>query len=258
MDPEKLWQAARAAADAARPVTLAGFRRGLAVESKRDDYDPVTAADRDAEAAMRAVLARLRPDDGILGEEHGAEAGTSGLTWVLDPIDGTRAFVAGAPTWGTLIAVNGGAAPLCGLIEQPYVGERFEGGFGEARLWRGGESASIRTRAVASLSQAIVMSTFPEVGAEEEGAAFARLASRCLLTRYGLDCYAYALVAAGHVDLVVEAGLAPYDIQGPMAVVEGAGGIVTAWDGGPAQDGGRVIAAGCRAVHEAAMEVLAG
>ena len=248
----------RAAADAARAVTLSGFRRGLAVESKRADYDPVTAADRDAEAAIRAVLARMRPDDGILGEEHGAAPGTSGLQWVLDPIDGTRAFVAGAPTWGTLIAVNEGGPPVLGCIEQPYVGERFEGGFGAARLIRGEREEPIRTRSVGALSEAIILTTFPEVGSEEDGALFARLAARCLLTRYGLDCYGYALVAAGHVDLVVEAGLAPYDIQGPMAVVQGAGGIVTAWDGGPAERGGRVIAAGCARIHEAALEVLAG
>ena len=116
----------------------------------------------------------------------------------------------------------------------------------------------IRARETDALSEAIILTTFPEVGSEEEAALFARLSRECLLTRYGLDCYGYALVAAGHVDLVVEAGLAPYDIQGPMAVVQGAGGIVTSWDGGPAERGGRVVAAGCARVHEAALAVLAG
>ncbi|WP_245883675.1 inositol monophosphatase family protein [Hasllibacter halocynthiae] len=256
--------AAHAAADAAAPETLARFRCGVAVDDKggtdaRPGFDPVTEGDRAAEAAMRSALAGLRPQDAILGEEEGRSPGTSGLEWVLDPIDGTRGFIAGTPVWGTLVAVcPEGGRPCYGIVDQPWTGERFAGGWGEAALRRQGVERSLRTRKVRALSEATVLTTFPEVGTKAEGAAFARVAERCRLTRYGLDCYAYALVACGTADLVIEAGLARYDIAAPMALVEAAGGIVTAWDGGPAQHGGRVVAAGCRAVHDAVLELLAG
>ena len=255
---------AHALADAAARETLARFRRrDLGVQDKGGSrldasaFDPVTEADRAAEAAMLAVLARRRPDDAVLGEEHGARAGTTGLTWVLDPIDGTRAFVAGAPVWGTLIAIGDADGPAFGIVDQPYIGERFAGGFGEARLRRGGEEAPLRVRPCEGLGAATLLTTHPEIGTPAERAAFDRLAGRVRLVRHGLDCYGYAMVAAGFADLVVEAGLQPYDVQAPMALVEAAGGVVTAWDGGPARDGGRVIAAGDRGLHRAALEVLA-
>jgi myo-inositol-1(or 4)-monophosphatase len=256
---EDLTATALELADAARAVTLTHFRSTALVADNKaaSGFDPVTEADRAAEQAMRAVLARRRPDDGILGEEFGRVEGTSGYTWVLDPVDGTRAFLAGAPTWGVLIAVNAGGPPLLGVIDQPFIGERFFGGFGAA--WSDGPTGRrvLASRPPRPLSEAILFTTFPEVGSPEEGAAFHDLAARVRLTRYGLDCYAYALVAAGQVDLVVEAGLNPYDIQGPMAVIEAAGGIVTDWKGGPAQDGGRVLAAANAKVHAAALEILA-
>lgn len=250
---------AHALADAAAAETLPRFRRRDlgAISKEAARFDPVTEADRAAEAAMLTVLARRRPQDAVLGEEHGARAGTSGLTWVLDPIDGTRAFITGAPVWGTLIAVGDGRGPAFGLIDQPYTGERFSGGFGAARLARTGTEVPLAVRPCAGLGEATLLTTHPEIGTPEERAAFEALARRCRLVRYGLDCYAYAMVAAGHADLVVEAGLHAYDIQAPMAVVEAAGGVVTAWDGGPACGGGRVIAAGDRGVHRAAMEILA-
>ena len=248
---------AHALADAAGAATLRHFRTALAVESKGRAFDPVTAADREAEAAMRAVLARLRPQDGILGEEGGASAGESGLTWVLDPIDGTRAFLAGAPTWGVLIAVSDASGPRGGIVDQPFTDERFEGWDGEGAAWsRGEERRPLVVRATAALAEATILTTFPEVGTPEEGAAFARLAARCRLARYGLDCYGYALLAAGHVDLVVEAGLQPWDVAAPIAVIEAAGGIVTDWEGGPAHGGGRVLAAATPALHAAAMAAL--
>ncbi len=259
-DIEELQRVASAVADAAAGETLPRFRRPMAAEDKGAPgcgFDPVTEADRAAEAAMRAVLARLRPDDGILGEEEDAVRGTSGLTWTLDPIDGTRAFLAGAPTWGTLIACGPDeGAPIVGLIDQPYIGERFAGGPGGATVTRGTDRKTLMTRELPALSEAILLSTFPEIGTPEEAAAFGRVAARARLTRYGLDCYGYALVAGGHADLVIEAGLAPYDIRGPMAVVRAAGGIVTAWDGGPAESGGRIVAAGCAAVHAEAVAFL--
>lgn len=250
--------AAHALADAARPVVLRHFRGPrLSAENKRaEGFDPVTEADRAGERAMRAALAGLRPEDAILGEEYGASAGTSGLTWVLDPIDGTRAYMSGTPTWGVLIAVSDAAGPLYGIIDQPYTGERFEGGLGHARLSGPHGRAPLAVSPAPALAEATLFSTFPEVGTPEEGAAFAALSRQVRLTRYGLDCYAYGLLAAGQIDLVVEAGLQPYDIHAPIAVIEAAGGIVTDWQGRPAHGGGRVLAAASRALHAAALEVL--
>ena len=251
---------AHALADAAARETLPRFRRrDLAVEDKGPGaFDPVTEADRAAEAAMLAVLAERRPRDAVLGEEHGARPGETGLTWVLDPIDGTRAFVCGAPVWGTLIAVGDADGPGFGIVDQPYTGERFAGGFGTAALARDGRSTTLSVRACPALAGATLLTTHPGIGTEAERGAFDRLAGRVRLVRHGLDCYGYALVASGFADLVVEAELQPYDVQAPMALVEAAGGVVTSWDGGPAADGGRVLAAGDRTLHAAALEVLAG
>ena len=255
---KELKQVAGAAADAANKVTLSYFRFGeLATESKEQDgYDPVTRADREAELAIRDVLAQLRPDDGILGEEFGQKAGTTGLTWILDPIDGTRGFVAGTPNWGTLISVERDGQPLLGQIDQPYIGERFLGVGTGATLRHGGKTRDIGTRATRPLSEAIIFTTFPEVGTKEQEAAFHRLARKTQLTRYGMDCYAYALLAAGQIDLVVEAGLAKYDIHAPAALIAAAGGIVTDWKGGPAHQGGDALAAANPEIHAAAMAVL--
>jgi len=250
---------ANAMADAARDVTLRYFRSAEVVTDNKLEagFDPVTQADRDAELAMRAVLADLRPEDGILGEEHGAVAGVSGRRWVLDPIDGTRAFIAGMPTWGTLIGLEAGSEVLLGLVDQPYIGERFTGFEGKAQFARAGRSVEMACRSAGQLSDAILFSTFPEVGTDMERRAFEAVAREVRLTRYGTDCYAYALLAAGHVDLVIEAGLNNYDILGPIGVIEAAGGIVTTWDGGSANAGGRIIAAANAGLHEAAMKLLA-
>jgi histidinol phosphatase-like enzyme (inositol monophosphatase family) len=254
----ELMDTAHALADAARAVIIPLFRsRTLAVEEKPGaDFDPVTLADRAAEDAMRAILARDRPDDGILGEEFGSKTGTTGLTWVLDPIDGTRGFMSGTPTWGVLIAVSDENGPLYGLIDQPYIGERFQGGFGLANLKGPFGETDLKTRATKRLKDAILFTTFPEVGTSAEGAAFHAVADKTKLTRYGMDCYAYGLVAAGQVDLVIEAGLNPYDIQAPIAVVQAAGGLVTDWQGGPAHHGGRVIAAANAEIHAQALAHL--
>jgi histidinol phosphatase-like enzyme (inositol monophosphatase family) len=255
----ELWPVAEALADAARVHTLAHFRQHtLVATSKRDDFDPVTEADRSAEAAMRQILKERRPDDSVLGEELGTFAGTSGITWVLDPIDGTRGFISGTPTWGVLIAVSDASGPRLGLIDQPYIGERFMGGGGRASVIGPMGTHALGTRATRTLSEATLFSTFPEVGTAEEGAAFARVAQAARLTRYGCDCYAYALLAAGQIDLVIEAGLQPYDVHAPIAVIEAAGGIVTDWRGGPAHGGGRILAAATPELHAAAMERLAG
>lgn len=249
-----------ALADVARIATLAHFRRpGLAADSKEAArFDPVTVADRLSEERMRAVLADHRPQDGILGEEFGATPGTSGLTWVLDPIDGTRGYLSGTPTWGVLVSVRDAAGPIYGIIDQPYIGERFEGGLGIARVSGPMGTAPLATRPPRALAEAIVFTTFPEIGTADEAAAFRRVASRARLVRFGADCYAYALVAAGQIDLVIEAGLQAYDVQAPIAVIEAAGGIVTDWQGRPAHDGGRILAAANSTVHAEALALLNG
>lgn len=247
-------------ADVARGATLAHFRtRDLAAENKETQrFDPVTAADRLSEQRMREVLARRRPADSILGEEFGPFTGTSGLTWVLDPIDGTRGYLSGTPTWGVLISVRDDQGPLYGIIDQPYIGERFEGGLGRARVVGPMGEAALAVRGPRPLAQSILFSTFPEVGTPDEGAAFRRVAPHARLVRYGMDCYAYALIAAGQIDLVIEAGLQAYDVQAPIAVIEAAGGIVTDWQGRPAHDGGRILAAASRELHAEALALLNG
>jgi len=261
IDPElaaELIATAEAMADAARPVTLKHFRdvRLVAENKLTDGFDPVTLADRAAETAMRSVLADRRPDDGIFGEEFGKSPGTSGLTWVLDPIDGTRGYISGTPTWGVLIAVNQGDAPILGVIDQPFIGERFLGGLGRADCHGPHSTGALNTRDTPALADAIVFTTFPEIGTTVDRAGFEAVAKQAKLTRYGMDCYAYALLAAGQIDLVIEAGLSAYDIQAPIAVIEAAGGIVTDWTGGPAHHGGRVLAAGSARLHRAALDIL--
>lgn len=258
LDQKEIERVAYAMADAARSVILPYFRRAdLTADNKLEGgFDPVTVADRAAEKAMRAILAKERPEDAIYGEEFGVSEGTSGLTWVLDPIDGTRGFISGTPTWGVLIALSDDTGPIFGIIDQPYIGERFVGGFGTAQVDGPLGQAALSTRKTSMLSDAIVFTTFPEVGSTQEGAAFAAVAKQAKLTRYGMDCYAYALVATGQIDLVIEAGLLPYDIQAPIAVIKAAGGIVTDWQGGPAHQGGRVLAAANADIHAQALAIL--
>ena len=256
----ELLSVAHAMADAARPIAMRYFRsHGQDIENKlTGDFDPVTVADRAIERAMRDILAARRPDDAILGEEYGQSDGSSGLTWVLDPIDGTRGYISGTPTWGVLIAVGGAAGPQIGIIDQPFIEERFVG-TPDGGEWHYRDGVKpLNVRPCDDLASAILFTTFPEVGTPNERQAFERVRDRVQLTRYGTDCYAYGLVAAGQVDLVIEAGLNAYDIQGPMAVVQAAGGIVTDWDGGPVHKGGRAIAAGDARMHAAALELLKG
>ncbi|KAE9627641.1 histidinol-phosphatase [Parasedimentitalea maritima] len=245
-------------ADAARKAILPHFRSSdLSAENKLSEgFDPVTIADRAAETAMRAVLSNHRPNDAIWGEEFGQTTGTSGRVWVLDPIDGTRGFISGTPTWGVLIALSDANGPFLGIVDQPYTGERFVGSPDVAEMTGPLGWSPLQTRATSDLAQAILFTTFPEVGTAKERACFERVSAQVKLTRYGMDCYAYALLAAGQVDLVIEAGLNAYDIQGPIAVIQAAGGIVTNWQGGPAHQGGQVLAAANAQIHAAALELL--
>jgi histidinol phosphatase-like enzyme (inositol monophosphatase family) len=245
-------------ADAARAAILPHFRQGQLATDNKDaqGFDPVTIADRAAEQAMRAILTKERPEDAIFGEEFGVQSGSSGLTWVLDPIDGTRGFISGTPTWGVLIAVSDQSGPIFGMIDQPYIGERFVGTGGQASMSGPLGARSIRTRATQDLSEATLFTTFPELGSEAERDGFQAVAGQVKLVRYGCDCYAYALLAAGQIDLVIEAGLQSYDIQAPIALIEAAGGIVTNWQGGPAHEGGRALAAGNAQIHAQALSIL--
>lgn len=257
---QDLMETAHLLADAARQATLLHFRKpDLAADNKEEArFDPVTVADRLSEERMRAILAQRRPDDAILGEEYGKKAGTSGFTWVLDPIDGTRGYLSGTPTWGVLISVADHSGPIYGLIDQPYIAERFEGGFGTARVVGPMGTQALGCRPARDLSQAILFTTFPEVGTHAERAAFDRVAQGARLVRYGMDCYAYALVAAGTIDLVIESGLQAYDVQAPIAVIRAAGGVVTNWQGGSCDVGGQVLAAANAQIHAQAMALLNG
>ena len=245
-------------ADSARAVILPFFRsNGLKTKSKETvRFDPVTEADKSAELAIRMALAKNRPEDGILGEEYDDIPSKSGLTWVIDPIDGTRAFVSGAPTWGVLIALADGEGPFLGLIDQPYISERFIGGFGKAFCNGPQGERSLKTRTITDLSETTLFTTYPEVGREQDYKGFGVVKDRVKLVRYGMDCYAYALLAAGQIDLVIEAGLKAYDIQAPIAVVEAAGGILTNWRGGTAHGGGQVVAASNRELLEKVLLLL--
>ncbi|MEX2035845.1 MAG: histidinol-phosphatase [Xanthobacteraceae bacterium] len=236
------------------------FRTSLGVENKASGgaFDPVTAADRSAETAMRTLIRQSFPDHGIIGEEFGGERTDAEYVWVLDPIDGTKSFISGMPAWGTLIALTRAGEPVYGMMHQPFTRERFTGDGGSARYRGPAGERALRVRSCAALADAILMTTSPLLMKEADRGAFGKVEKVVRLSRYGGDCYAYCMLAAGHVDLVIETELKPHDILPLMPIIAGAGGIVTAWDGGSPNAGGRIIAAGDRRVHAAAMKVLAG
>ncbi|MGQ3283527.1 histidinol-phosphatase [Bosea sp. (in: a-proteobacteria)] len=231
---------------------------GLEDKSGGGVFDPVTEADRAGETVMRQMIRRQFPAHGVLGEEFGNENTEAEYVWVLDPIDGTRAFISGIPVWGTLIGLTRGGVPVYGMMHQPFTGERYSGDGGEARYDGPGGPRILRTRAVSSLAAATLMTTSPALFKGDEAQAYGRVESAVRLARYGCDCYAYCMLAAGHVDLVIESGLKPYDIVALIPIIEGAGGIVTSWDGGSAAGGGRILAAANKSLHEAARALLAG
>ncbi|PZU84356.1 MAG: histidinol-phosphatase [Chelatococcus sp.] len=236
------------------------FRAHHAAEDKSAGgvFDPVTEADKAGESVMRHLIKRQFPAHGVLGEEFGNENIDAEYVWVLDPIDGTRAFISGIPVWGTLIGLMRSGSPVFGMMHQPFTGERYSGDGRETRYEGPGGPRKLRTRQLADLSAATLMTTTPALFKGGEAEAFARVESRVRLSRYGCDCYAYCMLASGHVDLVIESGLQPYDIVALIPIVEGAGGIVTSWEGGSAAGGGRVVAAANRTLHEAALALLAG
>lgn len=250
---------AQAMADAARAAIAPHFRTALDVDNKLTaGFDPVTVADRASEQAMRDVLASMAPTDGVLGEEFGVSDGAGDRRWVLDPIDGTRAFIAGLPTWTVLIALEIAARPRIGLIDQPHIGERFVGWPGGAAYYRADETRPLVVSRCDRLDQAIMASTDPYLFEGAERRAFEDVRDRVRLCRFGFDAYAYAMLAAGGIDLVIESGLQVYDVQALIPVVTGAGGVVTNWSGGDASAGGQVVAAATPELHEQALQHLAG
>ena len=245
-------------ADAARAHSMRYFRTPLDVISKADQ-SPVTLADQDAEAAMRQVLRLRCPQDGIYGEEHGRERLDAARVWVLDPIDGTRSFITGSPLWGTLIGVLEGGRVRFGMIDMPVLGERWWGwqDAKEATALRDGKP--VHVSACTEIAQARIVTTSPDIFNAADWQAFDKLSRRCAMRRFGGDCYGYAQLAGGTIDLVVETGLQPYDYLGPAGLIEAAGGVITDWQGRPLglESDGRVVAAATPQLHRAALEMLA-
>ncbi len=246
-------------ADLSAGKILPFFRREFSVLHKdgKGIFDPVTDADRKSEEVIRSHLAEKWPDHSIIGEEFGQDIKDDNHCWIIDPIDGTRAFVLGSPLWGTLIGLSFKDRPLIGMMNQPFTGERFwaspQGAFAR---WGGAETI-LKTRDCPNLSEAVITTTCPDLFATDaDRAKFDELRSQCRMTRYGGDCYNYCLLAMGTVDLIVESGLAPYDIAPLIPLIEQSGGIITTWTGESAANGGQIIAAGSKQLHEKALALL--
>jgi myo-inositol-1(or 4)-monophosphatase len=247
-------------ADAAGKAVLPFFRTRIGMHNKDGGggFDPVTEADKAAEAVMRRLITAQFPAHGIIGEEFGDERPGAEYQWVLDPIDGTRAFISGLPVWGTLIGLTRNGVAAYGMMSQPFIGERFHGDGGSAHYRGPGGARRLLTRDCGGLGEATVMTTTPALFTGDERRRYDRVEKAAKLARYGCDCYAYAMLAAGHVDLVIESGLKPYDIVALIPIIEGAGGVVTTWTGEPATGGGQIIAAANPRLHGEALEMLAG
>ena len=242
-------------ADVARPILKGYFRQGVAVDGK-DDQSPVTRADRESEAAMRAILADAAPDHGVLGEEYGPDRTDADYVWALDPLDGTRAFVSGKPQFGALVALMHRGDPIVGVIDMPILGERWLGVLGVGTTLNG---APVRTRAAVDLAAARMGTTSPEMfAAPADAGAFARLRGAVADCNFGGDCYNYAVLAGGWLDLVVETGLKTWDFAAIAPVVRAAGGAMTDWSGAPLVMGGAgdVLASSDPSLHRAALAAI--
>ena len=254
----ELLAVANALADAAAAQSMRYFRTPLAIIDK-EDQSPVTLADRAAETAMREILAAQCAQDGIFGEEHGRGRLEAARLWVLEPIDGTRSFITGSPLWGTLIAVlEAGGGVRLGMVDMPVLGERWWGlsdATGRLALRNG---RPVRTSEVRAIEQARIVTTSPDIFNAADWQAFDRLSRRCAMRRFGGDCYGYAQLAGGTIDLVVETDLQPYDYLGPAGLIEAAGGVITDWEGRPLglESDGRVVAAATPELHRAALAAL--
>ena len=238
-------------------IARAYFRSAFAVENKDErGFDPVTSADHAIETVLRKTILERYPDHGIVAEEQGDRASESRFTWFIDPIDGTKAFMMGSPLWGTLVGLTEDRRPIFGLLSQPVLGEMFFGSPSGSWLITAEGRRRLQARRCTQLAQAVLASTHPDMFKGDSLGKFEGLAARCLLYRYGGDCYNYAMLAAGFIDLVVEAGLKPYDIVPLIPILEGAGCVVSNWAGRPPLDGGRVVAAATPELHAQALEIL--
>jgi inositol-phosphate phosphatase/L-galactose 1-phosphate phosphatase/histidinol-phosphatase len=253
--PQDNLRVANALADAAAAHSLRLFRTPLDIITKADE-SPVTQADRAAETAMREILGTRRPADGIFGEEHGRERLDADCIWVLDPIDGTRSFITGSPLWGTLIALVRGGRVELGMVDMPVLGERWVGQYG---LGARRNAQAVRVSSCSAVADARIVTTSPDIFNAADWQAFDRLSRQCAMRRFGGDCYGYAQLAGGTIDLVVETGLQPYDYLGPAGLIEAAGGVISDWQGQSLglQSDGRVVAAATPALHRAALALLA-
>lgn len=244
-------------AQTAGAIARSHFRRAYSIENKAGEgFDPVTSADRAIERVLRTRILERYPEHGIVAEEEGVRPPQSAYTWFIDPIDGTRAFMMGSPLWGTLVGLTHREVPLFGLLCQPVLEEVFFGGPSGAWLIKPERRERLRARPVTALAGAALACTHPGMFEGAALAAFEALARQCLLHRFGGDCYNYAMLAAGFVDLVVEGQLKPYDIVPLIPLLEGAGCVVTDWDGRPPMNGGRIVAAATAQLHTAALDAL--
>jgi histidinol phosphatase-like enzyme (inositol monophosphatase family) len=247
----------RRVAEVAAAETLPRFRRNGAIANKyAEGFDPVTEADREAEQAVRRLIRAEFPDHGILGEEHGLENEASPLRWIIDPIDGTRSFISGMPLWGTLVGLTDGGDAVAGMMSQPFTGEFFFAADGRSSYDGPGGARRLSTRDTTALSEATLCTTTPALFSGRRREIYDDLEGHVRLARYGTDCYAYAMLAAGNIDLVVETKLQPYDIVALIPIIEMAGGMITAWAGGPAEKGGDIVAAATPELHAAASRFL--
>jgi myo-inositol-1(or 4)-monophosphatase len=258
MDWTELTNFAVSLARASEAEILPYFRRNTTVDVKPHvEWDPVTEGDRAGERIIRKMIEESFPDHGINGEEYGFKSGKSGFTWVLDPIDGTRSFVCGMPTWATLIALYAEGKPVIGVMNQPFVGDLFYGNPEGAWNNYRGTIEPLRARRDVKLADAAAGTTAPELyRSEPDQRSFQNLRKAVKLMRYGGDAYFFSVLAAGHLDIALDAGLQPYDIGALIPIIEGAGGVVGSWSGSSPAEGGNIICAGSQALLEAAIAVM--
>jgi histidinol phosphatase-like enzyme (inositol monophosphatase family) len=258
IEPEAVRATLIEAAAAAARETLPRFRTHLAVDNKFAlGFDPVTDGDREAERVIRETISARFPDHAIVGEELADKSSSSRFSWIVDPIDGTRAFISGAPVWGTLIGFRVDGRTIAGLMAQPFTGEIYLGMPGQATYLRNNEKLILKTSGLTDIARAKLSATSPEIfESSGTGRQWDALRHAVLQTRYGLDCYAYCMLAAGHLDIVCEAALKNVDLAPLVPVIENAGGVVSTWDGKPAEHGGNCVAAATPELHRAALELL--
>jgi len=243
--------------EVSKAETLSRFRKSVDVTNKLEKgFDPVTEADKAAEKAIRHLILERYNDHGILGEEYGVTNPDAEYQWIIDPIDGTKAFISGLPTWGTLIGLYHAGKPYAGIMYQPFTDERYICDGEKSTLVHGDSVLTLRTSQTKKLCDATIMTTSPALFDADEFVQYSKVEAACRLPRYGTDCYAYCLLASGHIDLVVEAGLNAYDIAALIPIVERAGGVFTDWQGGSAAQGGQVLVAANRELHQQALELM--